>query len=314
MKKIINNICVLTAMLLVVASCSPTTLIAETPDSVVTTSVGEMLLDCDQIAHIYSDSTFLVATGVECTDLHFKVMDGFVVHAHLIKADLNVAGVAIGVSMPDNVDVYGGPWSKQTLSNMADCHDRSGARVVAMTNGDFWDTSYTIPRGPIHRNGNTLSGVYNYSEAVPQQAISFVALNSDGQMVIADASLYSEMASELKEVTGSGVIMLQYGEVPAIEYTARDPRTAIGYTDDGVVYMLTADGRATLYSDGMSYQEMGSLFKALGCEAAVNLDGGGSAQMLIRNPVSQSFQIRNVPSDGSERAVINGWYVTVDEK
>jgi hypothetical protein len=35
--------------------------------------------------------------------------------------------------------------------------------------------------------------------------------------------------------------------------------------------------------------------------------------MLIRHPIADVFQIRNRPSDGQERAVVNTWMVTVAE-
>ena len=63
----------------------------------------------------------------------------------------------------------------------------------------------------------------------------------------------------------------------------------------------------------MTYKEMGYIFQTLGCVGAANLDGGGSAQMLIRHPVAKVWQIRNSPADGAERPVINGWTVVVDE-
>jgi exopolysaccharide biosynthesis protein len=77
--------------------------------------------------------------------------------------------------------------------------------------------------------------------------------------------------------------------------------------------MLVVDGRhGTL---GMTYAEMASIFKAVGCEAAVNLDGGGSAEMIVRNPVTNFIQICNWPSDptdgagGEERPRLNAWAI-----
>ena len=63
----------------------------------------------------------------------------------------------------------------------------------------------------------------------------------------------------------------------------------------------------------MTYKEMGYIFQTLGCTEAANLDGGGSAQMLIRHPVADVYQIRNRPADGTERPVINGWTAIVEE-
>jgi len=35
--------------------------------------------------------------------------------------------------------------------------------------------------------------------------------------------------------------------------------------------------------------------------------------MLIRHPIAGVWQIRNSPADGTERPVVNGWAVIVDE-
>ena len=59
----------------------------------------------------------------------------------------------------------------------------------------------------------------------------------------------------------------------------------------------------------MTYKEMGYIFQTLGCTEAANLDGGGSAQMLIRDPGTGERRIANSPCDGKERPVISGWAI-----
>ena len=120
---------------------------------------------------------------------------------------------------------------------------------------------------------------------------------------------YDGMKSVLAECTGAGVIMLKDGKIPDIAYHMRDPRTAIGYAPDGTLWLLTADGRGFSGASGLTYAEMGDMFMALGCEAAANLDGGGSAQMLVKEPGTASHIIVNSPADGKERPVINAWAV-----
>lgn len=85
---------------------------------------------------------------------------------------------------------------------------------------------------------------------------------------------------------------------------ARHPRTAIGYNDE-VVFLVTVDGRQPGYANGMTLPELAELFVALGADAALNLDGGGSTTMAIRRSEDQSLSVVNRPSDGSPRAVGN---------
>lgn len=277
------------------------------------TEIGKAFYAADEVNRIYSDTTFVVAIGVEETDVHFQVMNGYIVRACILKIDTRTPGLQLRVSMPD--DIYELKGARQTLTDMAAVHDKAGGRVVGMINGDFWDTGLLIPRGPIHRNGVIVNEVFNYSANVPQQALSFFAVLRDGSMTVDYREAYPQIQADIKEATGAGVVLVKDGKIPLLNslWKARDPRCAIGYTSDGIVYCLVADGRQDFYSYGMTYAEMASIFYSLGCEGAANLDGGGSAQMLIRHPIARVWQIRNSPSDGSERAVFNGWMVTVDE-
>ena len=275
--------------------------------------VAKAVYAASEVNRIYTDTNFVVARGVEETDVHFQTMSGWIVRAFIVEADLNTPGLQVSVCTPNKATAY--YQTRQSLTDMAILYDQSGSRVAAMINGDYWDTGALIPRGPIHHNGIVINEIFNYSDRVPQQALSFVGVTDQGKMLIDFKEKYPEAQSSLKECTGAGVVLLKDKLIPVIPegWTSRDPRTAIGYTDDGKVYLLVADGRVKFYSDGLSYKEMSSIFLALGCTAAATLDGGGSSQLLIRHPIVRTWQIRNSPSDGAERPVFNGWMVTVDE-
>ena len=60
----------------------------------------------------------------------------------------------------------------------------------------------------------------------------------------------------------------------------RNPRTAIGYTKDNNIIMLTADGREGS-SIGLTLIELARIMKEFGCINAMNLDGGGSTVMYV---------------------------------
>ena len=57
-------------------------------------------------------------------------------------------------------------------------------------------------------------------------------------------------------------------------------RTAVGYTADGQVILFICDGRIDA-SKGANTLEMAQIMKGLGCEGALNLDGGGSTGMWV---------------------------------
>jgi hypothetical protein len=63
--------------------------------------------------------------------------------------------------------------------------------------------------------------------------------------------------------------------------------------------MVAVDGRQPGYSEGMTLYEFADLFVELGCSDAMNLDGGGSTTMVVRD------RLMNSPSSGYQRAVVN---------
>jgi len=108
-------------------------------------------------------------------------------------------------------------------------------------------------------------------------------------------------------IIGAGPRLLAAGKFVANEEAAsyseslmrlRHPRTAIGWRADGHLILVTVDGRQPQKSVGMTIEELAKLMTELGCVEAMNLDGGGSTTMVIRN------EIANSPSDAAgERPV-----------
>lgn len=70
----------------------------------------------------------------------------------------------------------------------------------------------------------------------------------------------------------------------------RNPRTAIGYTQDNDLILVAVDGREGS-SVGLTLRELAYFMKSLGCTNAINLDGGGSTVMYVNGQiVSQPHQ------------------------
>lgn len=78
------------------------------------------------------------------------------------------------------------------------------------------------------------------------------------------------------------------------------PRTAIGVTADRKLILFTVDGRQKEHSLGMTTAEVAEVLLEYGATDAVNLDGGGSTQLVLADPRPR---VVNKPSDGKERAV-----------
>ena len=89
------------------------------------------------------------------------------------------------------------------------------------------------------------------------------------------------------------------------EKTACKPRGVIGFKADGSTVIMDIDGRDEVNGHtGVSGYEAGELMRLAGCVNAYNLDGGGSATLIVRNDYDD-FDIVNIPSDGSERQIGN---------
>ena len=96
---------------------------------------------------------------------------------------------------------------------------------------------------------------------------------------------------DVNHIVSGGPYLVKNGEV-YVDMTAqklasvggRNPRTAIGYTKDNHLIMLTADGREGS-SIGLTLMELAELMKEFGCINAMNLDGGGSTVMYVQGEV-----------------------------
>lgn len=129
-----------------------------------------------------------------------------------------------------------------------------------------------------------------------------------GDRVAISQTLGSRLADEAQLVVGGGPLLVEKGVVNVrsreesmasdIAY-GRAPRTGVGVKADGTVLLMVVDGRSQ-YSAGMSLKEFATYLKRFGAVSAVNLDGGGSSEMVLDG------KIMNRPSDGSERPVSIG--------
>ena len=116
-----------------------------------------------------------------------------------------------------------------------------------------------------------------------------------------DNIIAREMMS-MDYIIGSTPLLIKDGEiVPYIKkrtsqfYTKRHPRTAIGIMTDGSWVLLVIDGRQK-DSTGFTLPELAEFMKMLGCQHALNLDGGGSSTLavngkLINSPIGHEWAL-----------------------
>lgn len=114
----------------------------------------------------------------------------------------------------------------------------------------------------------------------------------------------NDIQPPIMSAIGGDRIILQNGTVMDPDWVDRHPRTSIGHNADrSKVIMCVVDGRGG--SAGVSTKHLAYIMKFAGATDAMNLDGGGSSGMYV-----EKYGIMNTPSDGKERAVGNGIFVT----
>jgi hypothetical protein len=91
--------------------------------------------------------------------------------------------------------------------------------------------------------------------------------------------------------------------IPDSTYTTLHPRTALGFDSTGQwLLLVVVDGRQPGFSEGISLHELAEMLRSKGCTDAINLDGGGSSIMLIRDKNGKS-ETYNSPSGLTHRPV-----------
>jgi exopolysaccharide biosynthesis protein len=124
------------------------------------------------------------------------------------------------------------------------------------------------------------------------------------------------------EVVGGGPVLLRDGKVvlphakPSqhSKFAARNPRTVVGLDASGTkLTLLIVDGRKPGVASGMTFNELAEEMQRLGCADAINLDGGGSSVMAVRDAKTGAMKILNQPTDGHERAVADVLGIVLDK-
>lgn len=105
---------------------------------------------------------------------------------------------------------------------------------------------------------------------------------------------------------GGGAMLVSEGKV-VTEFShvisGYNPRSAIGIDKSGkTVYLVAVNGRSS-ESRGMTMSELANLMANLGCYKAVNLDGGGSTNMVASTIWQEKIHTVNKPSEN--RKVVN---------
>jgi len=207
-------------------------------------------------------------------------------------------------SIPQNgIGLYNALWGQASRSEVVDGADP--VYEVIVEDGEVVGAGEEIGSGKINENTFVLVGREDGADQLKQLTI--------GDRVTVDYAPRLSEEGEFEFTIGGNPVLVKNGEVANLENETLAPRTAVGYSQDGkTMYIVLVDGRQTS-SRGMTLHEMGELMKEFGAYQALNLDGGGSSTITARTPGEDKAEVKNNPSDGTERPVPNGIGVFTEE-
>ncbi len=155
--------------------------------------------------------------------------------------------------------------------------------------------------GTLISNGQVVSA----PGSEPGQSEAVLAITRHNRATIANFTEI-DFSNIYTAVAGSAIIVKDGVDISAQGPSQGDPnnpnpRTLAGLSADGrYLYLAVIDGRVTGYSLGTTHAQSAALMLALGCDDALNLDGGGSSELVRADQLGQPFIVSN-PSGGAER-------------
>ena len=226
---------------------------------------------------------------------------------------------AMGI-MPDGSVVFGQPnyYGLVTLGSVtlpvSGVDSERGENNLIIYNRYYGNTTGTNEYGMeyVVRNG-AVTAINNCNTKIPADGVVISvhgeAKDAFAAVKVGDPAVVQEELGEpwnqAVQIIGAGPRLLDKGRIhvtasdeqfPADIRVGRAPRTAVGVTKKGNFILGVVDGRQ-YHSRGCTLTEWATLLRDFGAYDAINLDGGGSSEMIVAG------DILNSPSDGSERPI-----------
>ena len=290
-------------LVLGVASCSgndgPADNGDKTPSYPVTTDTTSVLVKrilsrtdlVTKVTRVITEERF---PGLVFSEIDFNTAKA---RQHAYVAEVDLSQLTIATTTPyGEVNVM--PTRVNTIPEQAKYLENSGRRVHVAVNGGFWVYESDA-------DGETL--------LIKPKELFWKDVDID------IASNVIKHSSEIYQALGGLGCLIRRGEfndgISSIGTYLCDthPRTAIGLSEDKqTLYVVVVDGRRVNYAEGLDIYELADFMWGIGSYDAVNYDGGGSSTMVLRDEdetSKASFIVRNRPSDGTPRAVGNGFAI-----
>ena len=173
--------------------------------------------------------------------------------------------------------------------------------AFAAINGSFFDMDKGNPVCYLRIDGQLLGeNTPQKNDSVNRKYYQYATLTlGPTRLWVPDSNRTWENILSNGDIMTAGPMLLRKGRyVPQRDdrtfVTKRHNRTALGLRPDGTTVLLVADGRFKDKAEGLTLPELERVMRWLGCTEAINLDGGGSSTMYIKDK-----GVVNYPSDNN---------------
>ena len=247
---------------------------------------------------IASTKTSALAPGVQEQEVVAYDANGDRVVYYVVTADVaSNPDVQVKANYHDNDNT--GVWGKATVIEQANAAtEKRGYNVVAIANAAYYNVSTGQPTGGFVMEGVNING-NGMGDQYP-----FFAVLKDGTALIGQKGPFSQYSANIQEAVGGWNMLVWDGQI-VNNGNSKYPRSTVGVKANGDVVMMVADGNQKPYSAGLTYREQAEVMLSMGCVAAVELDGGGSATYAAKLEGTDELVVRNSCCDGTVRSVSN---------
>lgn len=208
-------------------------------------------------------------------------------------------------------------------------------RLVFAINSDYFiyrearqhdkDVDYTFPKGLIIRDGEVFYDVPRKSNTGVYPPLDVMAMYPDGTMQV-----YITGTKTAKEILNSGAtdtlsfgpILVENGVINprCVNFgVSAAPRTGFGYVEPGHYVCVIAEGRVDdditgADSDGETCKWLAERMHEMGCQTALNLDGGATSTMLFMGEqINKSGNYGNVTNRKQNELIGIGYSENVSQ-